>query len=275
MRKTVMKNAGNEDIYYVNQTSYDRSVFNVQMCGITYPDKTYEILRNNSPIYCIEYIEKGTGTVHIGDNTFYPEEGDCYFLHTGYTHHYYSDKNNPWKKCFINVKGSLIDSLVEGYQLKNRFHFKMLDVSKELYTIIELGKNHSEDCTEEIICIVNSIFYKMRDSVKENNFTYELAEKMKDYLRTNAAFKFKIEKLCEYISRSESQTIKIFKEAYGITPYAYFLDKKIGLAKGMLLNTNLSVKQIAYELNFTDEYYFSNVFKSKVGVSPGKYRKIK
>ena len=105
--------------------------------------------------------------------------------------------------------------------------------------------------------------------------TSELAEKMKDYLRTNAAFKFKIEKLCEYISRSESQTIKIFKEAYGITPYAYFLDKKIGLAKGMLLNTNLSVKQIAYELNFTDEYYFSNVFKSKVGVSPGKYRKIK
>ena len=270
-----MKSASNEDIYYVNQTSYDRSIFYVQMCGITYPDKTYEIGRPNASLYCIEYIEKGTGTVHIGDNTFYPEEGDCYFLQAGYTHHYYSDKNNPWKKCFVNISGSLMDSLVEGYQLKNTFHFKKLDVSKELYSIIEIGKQHRGGYTEEIIRIINTIFYKMRESVKEINFTSELAEKMKDYLRTNAASKFKIEKLCEYISRSESQTIKIFKEAYGITPYAYFLDKKIGLAKGMLLNTNLSVKQIAYELSFTDEYYFSNVFKSKVGVSPGKYRKIK
>ena len=273
MRKTVMKSAANEDIYYINQTSYARSIFNVQMCGITYPDKTYEILRNNSSVYCIEYIDKGTGTVNIDDKIFYPEEGDTFFLHSGYNHHYYSDKSNPWRKCFINISGSLVENLVEGYQLKNTFHFKRLDIGKELYSIIEIGKQHKEDSTEEIICIVNSIFYKMRECVKENNFTLSLAEKMKDYLRTNAAYKFKIEKLCEYISRSESQTIKIFREAYGITPYAYFLEKKISLAKGMLLNTNLSVKQIAYELSFADEYYFSNVFKQKTGISPTKYRK--
>ena len=270
-----MKRAINEDIYHINQTSYARNIFNVQMCGITYPDKTYEIMRNNSKLYCIEYIERGTGTVNMGNETFYPEEGDSYFLHSGYKHHYYSDKSNPWKKCFINISGSLVDSLVEGYQLKNSFYFKNLDIRKELYSIIELGKQNTTDCTEEIICIVNSIFYKMRECVKENNYTSEMAEKMKDYLRTNATSKFRIEKLCEYVSRSESQTIKIFKDAYGITPYAYFLDKKINLAKGMLLNTNLSVKQIAYNLSFTDEYYFSNIFKNKVGVSPAKYRKSK
>ena len=41
----------------------------------------------------------------------------------------------------------------------------------------------------------------------------------------------------------------------------------------MLLNTNLSVKQIANHLSFADEYYFSNVFKQKVGLSPTAYRK--
>lgn len=268
-----MKKAMNEDIYYINQTSYARNIFDVQMCGITYPDKTYEIIRNNSKVACIEFIVKGMGTVHINDKTFYPGEGDSYFLHTGMNHHYYADRENPWKKVFINLSGSLFDSLVEGYQLKNSFHFKGLDVSKELYGIIEIAKQNKVDSTEEIICIVNRIFYKMRESVKENNFTSELAEKMKDYLRIHAASKFKIEELCNYISRSESQTIRIFKEAYGITPYAYVLNKKINLAKGMLINTNLSVKQIAYNLNFADEYYFSNVFKSKVGVSPTKYRK--
>jgi len=124
-----------------------------------------------------------------------------------------------------------------------------------------------------IICILNQIFFKMRAHIKCTDPTLDVAEKMKDYLRNHAASKFKIEKLCQYISRSESQTIKIFKEAYGITPYAYFLEKKINLAKDMLLNTNLSVKQIANNLYFADEYYFSNVFKKKTGVSPSKYRK--
>ena len=112
----------------------------------------------------------------------------------------------------------------------------------------------------------------MREFIKEQNFANPLAEKMKEYLRANAISKFKIKQLCEYISLSESQTIRIFKETYGITPYAYFLNHKIHLAKGMLINTSLSVKQIAYSLNFTDEYYFSNVFKQKTGMAPAKYR---
>ncbi len=275
MRKTVMRRAANEDIYYINQTSYTRDMLKIHICGITYPDKTYEIIRNNSPVACIEYIEKGTGTVQTDDEIFYPKEGDAYFLHTGANHHYYSDKENPWKKIFINVSGSLLDSIIEGYNLKNSCYFKELDVSKELYSIIDLARENKDDSTEEMICILNRIFFKMRRCVRDKNFTPDMAEKMKEYLRNNAASKFKMENLCEYISRSESQTIKIFKKAYGITPYAYFLDKKINLAKNMLLNTNLSVKQIAYNLNFADEYYFSNVFKNKVGVSPGKYRKSK
>jgi len=142
-----------------------------------------------------------------------------------------------------------------------------------MHHIFDLVKESKEDCTEEIICILNRIFFKMREQIKVSDHTSDTAEKMKEYLRNRAAAKFQIEELCQYISRSESQTIKIFKEAYGITPYAYFLDKKIRLAKDMLLNTNLSVKQIADHLHFADEYYFSNIFKKKIGVPPTKYRK--
>ena len=110
-------------------------------------------------------------------------------------------------------------------------------------------------------------------NIENGNSIGYIAEKMKEYLQNHAASKFRMEELCRYISRSESQAIKIYKAAYGITPYAYFLNRKIKLAKDMLSNTNLSEKQIADKLNFADEYYFSNVFKQKTGVSPSKYRK--
>lgn len=135
-----------------------------------------------------------------------------------------------------------------------------------------MAKENTIDNTEKTVVAVNKILCKMMSCVKENSSTPSLAEKMKDYLNLHLSSKFRLENLCEYVSMSESQTIRIFREAYGITPYAYVLDKKIKLAKDMLSNTSLSVKQIAHKLCFTDEYYFSNVFKRKVGVPPRSYR---
>jgi two-component system response regulator YesN len=39
------------------------------------------------------------------------------------------------------------------------------------------------------------------------------------------------------------------------------------------VDTSLSVKEVAQKLCFSDEYYFSNIFKEKVGCSPSQYRK--
>jgi len=268
-----MKKASNEEIYYVSQTNHSRELLPIQMCGITYPDKHYEISRDLSRVACIEYIENGMGVVQIDGQTFYPEAGDTYFLQVGTTHHYFSDRENPWEKIFINVSGVLLDSLTVGYGLKKIYYFKGLDTSREMRSIVNLAKEKNEDCTAEIICLLNKVFFKMREHMNARNYASDTAEKMKEFLRNNAASRFKIETLCKYISRSESQCIKIFKDAYGITPYAYFLDRKIQLARDMLTNTSLSIKQIANNLHFADEYYFSNIFKQKTGVSPSKYRK--
>ena len=43
-------------------------------------------------------------------------------------------------------------------------------------------------------------------------------------------------------------------------------------AKKLLHLTYKSVKEIAAELNFEDEFYFSRYFKKNVGVSPLRYR---
>ena len=268
-----MKRATNEKIYYISQPNHSRDLLHVRLCGITYPDKNYEISREQSDVACIEYIEKGQGVLQIDGKTFYPEEGDAYFLQVGTNHHYFSDKENPWQKIFITVSGPLLNSLIEGYGLHKIYYLKGLDISAEMHRIISLAQENLENRTEEIICLLNRIFFKMRDHAKDVDYTLDLAGKMKEYIRNHAASTFQLEQLCGYISRSESQCIKIFRQAYGLTPYAYFLNEKLKLAQDMLMNTNLSVKQIADTLHFADEYYFCNIFKQKIGVSPTRYRK--
>jgi len=43
-------------------------------------------------------------------------------------------------------------------------------------------------------------------------------------------------------------------------------------ARKLLLSSELSIAEIAYKLNFEDNSYFSKVFKSKIGLTPGKFR---
>ena len=263
-----------EEIYPITQTSINRKLVNFQICGITHPNKSYEIIRKPSDITCIEFVECGCGTIHFDDKTFYLSENDTYFLQAGHNQHYYSDTNEPWKKYFLNISGTLSDHLISGYNLENHTYFHGLSIKSELCRIIELAKQTDTDYTTEYIAILNEIFYKMRQFIEKQSNISNLANDMKDFLNTKITEPFCIEDLCKFSLKSESQTNRIFKTAFGITPYAYLLNKRISMSKKMLKGSSLPLKEIARRLQFADEYYFSNVFKKKTGFSPIEYKKI-
>ena len=243
-----------------------------QLCGTTFPDKNYKIYRPLSKVWCIEYVEEGCGTIRLNDKVYFPKAGDSYFLHAGKDHYYFSNPDTPWKKHFINVSGKLIENLIEGYGLSDTAHFVGLDLGNEIKQIIEIAKNGRMDNTAELIVILNEMFLKMHVNIKKEDEFSSIGIEMKDFLNTQITSKFQLEFLCKHISKSESQTIRIFKKLYGITPYTYVLNKKIDFAKKLFVDTTLSVKEISAQLCFSDEYYFSNIFKQKVGCSPTQYR---
>ena len=71
---------------------------------------------------------------------------------------------------------------------------------------------------------------------------------------------------------SKSNLIRVFKKHTGQTPYKFLLDEKIRISKVLLRSTNMNVKTIADRLCFSDEHYFSFIFKRKTGCTPLKYR---
>jgi AraC-like DNA-binding protein len=46
-------------------------------------------------------------------------------------------------------------------------------------------------------------------------------------------------------------------------------------AKGLLVNSTQSISEIAWELNFKNNSYFSRFFKKYEGISPEKFKKVK
>ncbi len=251
--------------------------FNLEMTGISYCDGTYKIKRNNSPIYVFEYIISGTGAVKTGAAEFYPSEGDIYILHRGSSHEYYSDDRNPWIKVWFNAKGTLIDHLMEVYKLGNINHIQNYDLSGLFFKMIEIARMNSIDhrrIFEQASIVLHELLIKIAAKLEgeKESPNYD-ALKIKQYLDQHIEDKVAVKDLGDLVYHSPSHIIRIYKKEYGVTPYDYLLNKKLEMAILMLLNTNMSVKEIAFKLKFADEHYFCNFFKSKTGQSPSTLRK--
>lgn len=263
----------NERIYTIWQSPENRRLIDMSMCGITYPDKRYSIRRPHSPIACIEYVISGCGMIHADDQTHIVHAGDAYFLQPGQDQYYYADAYDPWKKIFINLSGPLLERLIDGYQLGNRNYYPALDIHEELNGILTLTCEQSGDNTAELVCLITRIFHKMH--LQQIPQTDSAAYRIREILDRNAAGKFDFAAVCAQVSLSQSHCTRLFRKEFGLTPYAYFIRRKIDLAKSLLLNTHLPIHRIAHDLSFADEYYFSNVFKQKTGDSPRSYRNKK
>ena len=60
---------------------------------------------------------------------------------------------------------------------------------------------------------------------------------------------------------------------FGVTPYRYLLSRRLETARLLLRGTALPVREIAFRLCFSDEHYFSSLFRRKTGQTPSAYRR--
>ena len=81
-----------------------------------------------------------------------------------------------------------------------------------------------------------------------------------------------IQEIAERLGISYSTFRKQFKNYTGLSPARYFQDLKLQRAKELLRTTSLSIKEIAYSLNFESPDYFSTQIKKKMGKKPSDFR---
>ena len=82
-----------------------------------------------------------------------------------------------------------------------------------------------------------------------------------------------LDDLASYCNVSKQQLIRYFKSAFGTTPINYITEYKLYRAKEYLFyQPSLSIKEIAEELGFHNQYYFTRVFSKHTGETPSAYR---
>ena len=93
------------------------------------------------------------------------------------------------------------------------------------------------------------------------------------YIEQHETDVIRLEQIASACGKSPSQSERLFRQEMGLPPYRYVLNRKIDLACQLLRETGMSVRDIAAYLSFDDEFYFSGLFRRKMGQSPTQYRK--
>lgn len=109
----------------------------------------------------------------------------------------------------------------------------------------------------------------LRDSEKT------VGQLVKDYVKRNLSRKITLSELSLHAHCSTVTLTKHFKEEYNITVLEYITQKKLSLAETLLLDSSLSVTDIAERCGFCSTEYFSRCFKKRYGMSPVNFRRRK
>lgn len=94
------------------------------------------------------------------------------------------------------------------------------------------------------------------------------------YVDSHRYKKLSRQSILQNLNLNAVYTTKLFQKELGFSINYYIQHVKLTEAKHLLLQTNMSVTEIAHKLQFYDKSAFSKAFKKKFAISPSKYREL-
>lgn len=115
------------------------------------------------------------------------------------------------------------------------------------------------------------LLYQSNKKQSKNHAISLRVDRIIEYMCQNIDQKITLSELSDMTGLSTFYLSKIFKDATGYPIIMYFNKMKIDKAKELLIEGNKKVKEVACELGYVSEFYFSRIFKRVEGLSPSEF----
>lgn len=196
-----------------------------------------------------------------------------------------------YKKC-TDVAKDYLDSLHKDIHNKSVIRFQVLRfaeglmqlgdplgaaVQMKLAGIMEKFKLRYDQQTQkyDAYLVLKKMLNVIFDVFAEDS-AYQVGSEQRilNYIDRNIKSGISLDQAAEYANMSSYYFSRVFKKITGVNFITYVTDCKIEVAREMLVDTDMPVISIAYELSYSEANYFSKAFKRKVGMTPTEYREI-
>ena len=207
--------------------------------------------------------------------------GDMFLLFPGEWHSYHPLPHTGWKSHWIGFQGKNMDDRVRAGFLspeKPIYHVGYSSVIEELYrTAYQQAMEEAAFSQQVMAGLVNHLIGKMyslerNNELNKNQAQVDMINRARMMIRKSLESDLTIQQVAEHLGVSYSNFRKLFKEYTGLSPATYQQELRLLRAKELLSTTDLTIKEIAYRLNFESPDYFSAKFKAKMGCKPSEIK---
>jgi AraC-like DNA-binding protein len=181
------------------------------------------------------------------------------FLHTGQVF-----RRKPTAAQFDRVCKFAADSGVDvdREKLKTAYFSTQVLSAKEhgaMVKLLQIFAQHLSMVSNQIV-------------VQQENAEPPIILRAKEFIKQNQTEDISLGQVAKAVNTSTFYFCKMFKKFTGINFTDYVSRLRIESAKNLLLNPNLRISEIAYEVGFQSLTHFNRVFKKIIGQSPTEYR---
>lgn len=148
------------------------------------------------------------------------------------------------------------------------------DQLKEAYFASRVLSSKQYDSMVKLLAIFAQHISMVSNQIalQHENAEPPVITKAKAFIEQNHSEDISLGAVAKAVNTSTFYFCKMFKKATGLNFTEYVSRVRIEKSKNLLLNPNLRVSEIAYEVGFQSLTHFNRVFKKIVGQSPTEYR---
>lgn len=214
------------------------------------------------PYAALSFRDSGTGTFKIGNKTLHTKPGDVLFIpsNASYEVEYSTSESIVVNMAYCNY------SEAEVFELQPKSDVAILFS----HLLAEWQEHHSFNRAKATIY---TILERIREYNKTKIENTALAECIQ-YIELNFCdAELDIKNICNARFLSRSSLYRLFVNYFSMSPKEYIIKLRMNKAVMLLVESDLSIKEISSVCGFSDDKYFSRVFKNTYGYPPSQLRK--
>lgn len=253
----------------------------LQETGFLTAKRQHTSSRENLCSYLFFIVEKGSGTLKYGGETYALNQNDCVFIDCKkpYSH---CTSEDLWKLRWVHFYGENMDAVYEKYLARGgKACFSTSNAAEYtavLSHLFEIASSTSYVRDMKIHEKISGLLVLLMEETQTANVGTASAkipqlQRIKEYLDENYTRKITLDDLSAKFYINKFYLLEIFKQHYGMGVNEYMIHMRITKAKRLLRFSDKTVEEIAYDCGMNSLHYFSRIFKKVEGLSPSEYRK--
>ncbi|UQZ86145.1 HTH-type transcriptional activator Btr [Paenibacillus konkukensis] len=248
-------------------------MLNIHSCYVRDLSGKWALGRSLTPSYLLIFITSGRLVYHV-DNEDYPlQKGDALLIPAGSFRWAKALEDHQRYAVFFEPTGDdkqLLPILSENraYKLRldNTAYFKQR-LSILLHHWLQKGPYVNAACSAILMEVLSVINHELDHRGIKGKKT-KMVKDIKNYIAAHYSDPLKLQDLSAYSGRTPNYITCAFKEVTGFTPIEYLHVVRVSVAKDLMLEKSMSVREISEKTGFCDQAYFNRVFKKVTGHSP-------